>query len=264
VDLRGRVDEDAVLVLLALAHGDALHAVLPRYRAREWGLVGWAEEGAPVACAGVERLGADEVRLRAVAVAPGRRGEGIGRALVDAVAEVAVARRLVAEADGDEAAFLGRCAFEVEPDGDGRFLCTRELGSLPADPAAAGATTLSELEDAIRASWGRDTSEDADEWSEENPASGQCAVTALVVRELLGGEILIANVLRDGVRVDRHAWNRLPSGLAVDLTRDQFRRGETFGQPSAAEPAVASDRDRAAVLGARVRARLGLAARRGA
>jgi hypothetical protein len=64
---------------------------------------------------------------------------------------------------------------------------------------------LSELESAIRKSWGRDTSDDPDEWSESNPARGQCAVTAMLVRELLGGEILIANVLRHGRRVERHA-----------------------------------------------------------
>jgi hypothetical protein len=253
-----------VLALLALAHGPVLDDVLPRYRAREWGLVGWAEDGTPVACAGVQRLGADEVRLRAVAVALERRGRGIGRTLVDEVAGVAIARRLVAEADGDEAAFLRRCGFAVEPAGEGRFVCTRSLDSAPADLADSGATTLADLEAAIRASWRADTSEDPDEWSEDNPAAGQCAVTALVVRELLGGEILLANVVRDGVRVDRHAWNRLPSGLSLDLTREQFRRGETFEQPSPGEPAVASDRHRAALLAARVRERLGLAARRGA
>jgi GNAT superfamily N-acetyltransferase len=262
VDLRGRVDEDAVLALLALAHGDELDAVLPGYRAREWGLVGWAEDEAPVACAGVERLDGDELRLRAVAVAPDRRGRGIGRALLDAVAGVATARRLVAEADRDGAEFLRRCGFAVGPAGGGRFRCTRALEGAAADDA--GATTLAQVEDAIRASWGRDTAESPDEWSQDNPAAGQCGATALVVRDLLGGEILLANVLRDGVRVDRHAWNRLPSGLAVDLTREQFRGGETFEQPCAGEPAVASDRARADLLAARVRERLGLAARRGA
>jgi hypothetical protein len=52
----------------------------------------------------------------------------------------------------------------------------------------------SELELALRAAWSRETSEDPDEWSPANPSRGQCAVTALVIRELLGGEILIATV----------------------------------------------------------------------
>ncbi len=28
-------------------------------------------------------------------------------------------------------------------------------------------------------------------------------------------------------------WNRLPGGLEVDLTRDQFRNGEVVGEPTA-------------------------------
>jgi hypothetical protein len=95
---------------------------------------------------------------------------------------------------------------------------------------------LSELESAIRKSWGRDTSDDPDEWSESNPARGQCAVTAMLVRELLGGEILIANVLRDGRRVERHAWNLLPSGLALDLTTSQFEDGGEYEEPVPGEP----------------------------
>jgi hypothetical protein len=27
-------------------------------------------------------------------------------------------------------------------------------------------------------------------------------------------------------------WNRLPSGVEIDLTRDQFKRGEVIGEPS--------------------------------
>jgi hypothetical protein len=32
-------------------------------------------------------------------------------------------------------------------------------------------------------------------------------------------------------RVEAHMWNRLPSGVEVDLTRDQFKRGEVTGEP---------------------------------
>ena len=81
----------------------------------------------------------------------------------------------------------------------------------PAAAAAVAATSLSALEEAIRSAWDRETSDDPDQWSAENPARGQCAVTALLVRALLGGDILIANVLRNGKRVD--AWNRLPAGI---------------------------------------------------
>ena len=84
-------------------------------------------------------------------------------------------------------------------------------------------------------------------------------MTALLVRELLGGEILVANVLRDGVRVDRHAWNRLPSGLTLDLTREQFTRDERFGEPAVEEPMLTHRHpERFGTLRERVRSQLGL------
>lgn len=116
---------------------------------------------------------------------------------------------------------------------------------------------MSALEAAIRAAWGRDTSDDPDEWTPDWSARGQCGATALVVRDLLGGEILIAPVLGSRQDGEHHAWNRLASGLELDLTADQFRGGETLG------PAVVREPDReaqAAVLGARVRERLTAAA----
>jgi hypothetical protein len=52
-----------------------------------------------------------------------------------------------------------------------------------------------------------------------------------VVHDFLGGELLGADVYRDGERIEGHMWNRLPSGVEVDLTREQFRRGEVLGDP---------------------------------
>jgi hypothetical protein len=91
----------------------------------------------------------------------------------------------------------------------------------------------------VRAAWSLETAEDPALWSPDNPAIEHCGVTALVVRELLGGEILVAGVVRDGRRVCRHAWNRLPSGLTLDLTREQFREGERFESPVVGHPLVA-------------------------
>lgn len=81
-------------------------------------------------------------------------------------------------------------------------------------------THLPSLERDLRRAWARDTSADPQSWSERNPAWGQCAVTALVVQDELGGELLRARV--DGIS---HYWNRLPSGETVDLTRHQFVNG---------------------------------------
>jgi len=93
--------------------------------------------------------------------------------------------------------------------------------------------SLGMVEAVIRANWSIETCDpiDVPNWSEDNRASGQCAVTALVVRDLLGGRLLEAEVLRpDGSRQGFHYWNRLP-GFDLDLTREQFIEGETVQPP---------------------------------
>jgi hypothetical protein len=90
------------------------------------------------------------------------------------------------------------------------------------------------LEAAIRAAWAHDTCDpvDADAWSAANPSRGQCGSTALTIHDLLGGELLIAEVLHsDGSRQGVHYWNRLPDGTEVDLTREQFVSNEVIQQP---------------------------------
>lgn len=170
--------------------------------------LGWEHDGEIVARLVVERDG-DTMVVRDV--------EGKAEALIDALADVTT----------DASAIV---------DEDGRPL--RTLAPQAAAPEAVAAITLADLDAAVRAAWSRETAEDPPVWSEDNPAIEHCGVTSLVVRELLGGEILVAGVLRDGRRVCRHAWNRLPSGLTLDLTREQFREGEAFEQPVAGEPLV--------------------------
>ena len=92
--------------------------------------------------------------------------------------------------------------------------------------------TLAQLEEAIRGAWSLDTAEEDDGWTPENPSRGQCDITSLVVHDFLGGEVLAADVFLDGERIEAHMWNRLASGIEVDLTRDQFRRGEVIGEPT--------------------------------
>jgi hypothetical protein len=129
--------------------------------------------------------------------------------------------------------------------------------------------TLAQLEHAIRESWGPDTADPDDVWSAESPSRGHCDVTSLVVQDLLGGEFVTSDVYLDGDRIMAHTWNRLPSGIEVDLTRDQFTNGEVFGESSArrrpAESVLADQShpryqryQQYLVLRARVRTRLGL------
>ena len=243
VDLRGREREPEVLALL-----DPDPA---------WNLVGWSRNGELVACAGIERTSDDALAVRALA----GTDEAEASSLLDAIAEVATGSRLVAAAENVAAAAFRSSGFAAEADSAGRVWLVRALEEPPAAPEAVAATSLREIELAIRSAWSRETSDDPDEWSDDNPARGQCAVTALLVRELLGGDIVVANVLRAGTRVDRHAWNRLPSGLTLDLTREQFVRGEVLGAPRVEEPVLTHwNPERFATLRARVRAQLGLAA----
>jgi len=246
VDLRGREEEPAVAALLA---ADKLE---------DGFLVGWEDEDGLVACARLVRHSAEEVRLGPLMVIPAANRAAVGPALVNALAAMANATRLEAEAEEQDLFWLERCGFNV--DGyleGGRVRCIRNLTPTAAPSEAVVATSLVDVERAIADAWGRDTSDNPNEWSEENAARGQCDVTALVVRDLLGGDILIANVLRNGKRVERHAWNRLPSGLALDLTRTQFREGETFEEPTVQEPlAIAASPKRYELLARRVRAAL--------
>jgi len=191
--------------------------------------IGWEDGGTLDACAVVKR---DDGDLRILALAG---PDAATAALVDALADIVNARRLLAA--------------------DGRVV--RTLDATPASAAAVRATTLAGLEAAIRSAWAADTSANPN-WSDANPASGQCDVTALLVRELLGGDILVANVIRDGDRLERHAWNRLPGGVDVDLTRGQYREGEQLGDPRVEEPlGLARGRERFERFSERVRAALG-------
>lgn len=71
---------------------------------------------------------------------------------------------------------------------------------------------------AIRQSWGPDTV--LGTFDHECPAKGHCAVTALVIQDLFGGDIIRAVIPGLG----SHYWNRIAGMGEVDLTREQFAR----------------------------------------
>ena len=119
--------------------------------------------------------------------------------------------------------------------------------------------TLDEVTAAVRAAWCRETCDDSDlaDRTPDNPARGQCGATALVLHDLLGGDLLLAEVLLpDGSRQGVHWWNRLPDGREVDLTLEQFAPTEVVQRPRVVVrpeglPSYAADqylRLRAAVL----------------
>lgn len=76
-----------------------------------------------------------------------------------------------------------------------------------------GCPSLIDLYDKLREAWSAAT---GGKWRPDNPAAGQCSVTALVVQDELGGEILKTDV--DGAW---HFYNRI-DGRRVDFTMSQF------------------------------------------
>jgi hypothetical protein len=75
-----------------------------------------------------------------------------------------------------------------------------------------------------------------------DPARGECGATALVVQDLLGGDLLVADVRVGSERLGVHYWNRLEDGEVLDLSSGQFVEGEvvtgahTVRQPSGVPP----------------------------
>ncbi len=90
---------------------------------------------------------------------------------------------------------------------------------------------------ALRKSW---SSQTAVQWTAENPASGQCNVTAAVIFDMFGGEILRTKL--PGVW---HYYNRI-DGVRIDLTDSQFSApGALFDAPELYDDEVS---DKAAAM----------------
>lgn len=92
-------------------------------------------------------------------------------------------------------------------------------------------TTLSDVERAVRAGWAADTCSPDDAaraaWHAGNPAWGHCDITALVVHDLFGGDLMLGEVhAAGGEQQGFHWWNRTAGGVEVDLTLEQFQQGQ--------------------------------------
>lgn len=79
--------------------------------------------------------------------------------------------------------------------------------------------TLDELIVALRQSWQPDTAFDVSDWSKENPARGQCVVSALVVQDYLGGDLQRYEV--SGAYDETHYVNKI-NGVIIDTTASQY------------------------------------------
>ena len=76
------------------------------------------------------------------------------------------------------------------------------------------------LKKAVEQAWAEDTCYPGslDQWSRENPSVGQSAITALVVQDYFGGEILHCDLYN-------HDWNLVPGMGELDLARECFPEG---------------------------------------
>ncbi|MBW3011844.1 hypothetical protein KY311_01545 [Candidatus Woesearchaeota archaeon] len=95
---------------------------------------------------------------------------------------------------------------------------------------------------ALKNFWTKETSSDPENWSSENPAWGQCAVTSLIINDYLGGEIVWAMAsLPDGREIS-HYFNSI-DGEEKDFTRMQFPEGTRIptGVPKTKEFATTRD-----------------------
>jgi hypothetical protein len=87
--------------------------------------------------------------------------------------------------------------------------------------------TLGQIVKALHKTWASDTCFVAEEWSEDNPARGQCVVSSLVVQDYLGGELRRYHVIGDGFK-ETHYCNILADGTILDTTASQYRTPVTL------------------------------------
>lgn len=82
-----------------------------------------------------------------------------------------------------------------------------------------GEMTPVELYEKLKQAWSLETSS---AWQPDNPARGQCSVTAIAVHDILGGDIL-----KTRTPGGTHFYNRV-NGVKWDLTISQFDRPIPF------------------------------------
>ena len=77
---------------------------------------------------------------------------------------------------------------------------------------------INELERIIKLSWTKETCypENQNDWNTNNPSLGQCATTALIVNDFMGGKIM-----RCMCNNISHYYNKI-NGNIIDLTSEQF------------------------------------------
>jgi hypothetical protein len=83
------------------------------------------------------------------------------------------------------------------------------------------------LLNALEESWCKKTGFDEDNWTKNNPSYGQCATTALVLQDYLGGNILKTIATHPDGKTEGHYYNIIKD-VEHDTTRAQFPEDTTF------------------------------------
>lgn len=83
--------------------------------------------------------------------------------------------------------------------------------------------TITKIKKALKSAWSLETTDPdrREQWSEENKALGQCAVTAILIFDLFGRRMIYD-------KANFHIWNEFPDGTEHDFTRSQFKDERIF------------------------------------
>ncbi|MDO8667473.1 MAG: hypothetical protein Q7K35_00010 [bacterium] len=101
---------------------------------------------------------------------------------------------------------------------------------------------LSDFKKVLQKAWSRETSYCPDEWTDSNSSIGQCAVSALVVNDYFGGNIIWTEAVLPNGQIVSHYFNFI-DGKEVDLTRSQFPEGTLIPKGIEKKKDFASTRD---------------------
>ena len=79
---------------------------------------------------------------------------------------------------------------------------------------------MNQYSEIIATEWTSQTSSTPDEWTPDKPERGQCVPTALVVQDLLGGDI--KRVRMTGLHIDESHYYNVVNGEIIDWTDAQY------------------------------------------
>jgi hypothetical protein len=96
---------------------------------------------------------------------------------------------------------------------------------------------------ALKKAWAAETSFVPEEWTSDNPARGQCLVSALVTQDYYGGDLRRYRVTGEDLS-ETHYCNVLDNGTILDTTGSQYTSPVTLRVDPIELDGYASSRDK--------------------